>query len=66
VASPEFKNVVPLEFRMEANAGSLTSNTSFYHLGGTSIVVLVDVSAANRRSRLPHASAASAAIVNQL
>ena len=62
----EFKKVVPLESRIvEANAGSPTSNTSFYHLDGTSIVVLIDVSAANCSWRLPRAPAASAAIVNQ-
>jgi hypothetical protein len=62
-----FKNVVPLESRIvKANAGSLTSNRSFYHLVGTSIVVLVDVSAANCPSHLPRAPAASAAIANQL
>src|SRR6266567_1768366 len=66
VASAEVKTVVPLESRIvEANAGSLTSNTSFYHLAGTAIVVLIDVSAANCSWRLPRASAASAAIVNQ-
>jgi len=66
-ATAEFENVVPLESRVvEANAGSLTSNRSFYHLGQTSIVVLVDVSAANCPSRLPRAPAASAAIANQL
>jgi len=66
VASAEVKNVVPLESRIvEANAGSLTSNTSFYHLAGTAIVVLIDVSAANCSWRLPRASAASAAIMNQ-
>ena len=47
---------------MEANAGSLTSNTSFYHLAKTAIVVLIDVSAANC---LPRDPAASVAIVNQ-
>ena len=63
VASAEVKNVVLLESRIvEANAGSLTSNTSFYHLAKTAIVVLIDVSAANC---LPRAPAASAAIVNQ-
>jgi hypothetical protein len=50
---------------VEANAGALTSNTSFYHLAGTAIVVLIDVSAANCSWRLPRAPAASAAIVNQ-
>jgi hypothetical protein len=66
VASTEVKNVVPLESRIvEANAGALTSNTSFYHLAGTAIVVLIDVSAANCSWRLPLAPAASAAIVNQ-
>ena len=57
---------MPLESRIvEANAGALTSNTSFYHLAGTEIVVLIDVSAANCSWRLPRAPAASAAIVNQ-
>ena len=63
MASTELKNVVPLESRIvEANAGALTSNTSFYHLAGTEIVVLIDVSAANC---LPRDPAASVAIVNQ-
>jgi hypothetical protein len=66
VVSAEFKKVVPLESRIvEANAGSPTSNTSFYHLDEPSIVVLIDVSAANCSWRLPRAPAASAAIVNQ-
>jgi hypothetical protein len=61
-----FKNVVPLESRfVKANVGALTSNRSFYHLGGTSIVALLDVSAANCPSRLSRAPA-SAAIANQL
>ena len=66
MASAAFKNVVPLESRVvKANAGALTSNRSFYHPGGTSIVVRVDVSAANRPSRLPRAPLASAAVANQ-
>ena len=34
---------MPWESRIvEANAGALTSNTSFYHLARTAIVVLID------------------------
>ena len=63
MASAVSKNEVPLQSKIvKANV----SNRSFYHPGGTSIVVLVDVSAANCHSHLPRAPAASAGIANQL